>query len=183
MSAARPLYITTGEAVKILGLSQGAIQNLLDAGKLQGWKTEGGHRRILNSSIQKYLHSQNIVDGSIEPINITVFDSSNTLQDKTNDYFGCNTNVAYCTSAFEFATQVIKSEPDLCILSTKNASTSDTQLIHELINKSTKKKTIYIYIDNEDHFQSNRVINISKISKSWTMGFLQGFSKARELIF
>jgi len=45
---------STTLAGKLLGLSVGTVQNLVETKKLIAWKTEGGHRRILMSSILEY---------------------------------------------------------------------------------------------------------------------------------
>jgi excisionase family DNA binding protein len=45
-------FVGIGEAAEILGLSRTSIQKLVDSGKLPAVKTNGGHRRILRSSIE-----------------------------------------------------------------------------------------------------------------------------------
>lgn len=47
-------FCGTTTAAKLLNLSVGTIQNLVERQVLHGWKTEGGHRRILMSSIDRY---------------------------------------------------------------------------------------------------------------------------------
>jgi len=48
-------FVTTTSAAQLLGLSTTSIQALIDKNELQGWKTQGGHRRISLASIQHYL--------------------------------------------------------------------------------------------------------------------------------
>jgi excisionase family DNA binding protein len=45
-------FVGIGEAAQILGLSRTSIQKLVDTGQLPAVKTNGGHRRILRSSIE-----------------------------------------------------------------------------------------------------------------------------------
>jgi excisionase family DNA binding protein len=45
-------FVGIGEAAQILGLSRTSIQKLVDSGQLPAVKTNGGHRRILRSSIE-----------------------------------------------------------------------------------------------------------------------------------
>jgi excisionase family DNA binding protein len=47
-------YCGTSEAARMLNLSVGTVQSLVERRVLEGWKTEGGHRRILLSSIDRY---------------------------------------------------------------------------------------------------------------------------------
>ncbi len=44
-------YCGTTYAAKLLGLSVGTVQNLVESNKLIAWKTQGGHRRISIKSI------------------------------------------------------------------------------------------------------------------------------------
>lgn len=53
-------YCGTSYAAKLLGLSVGTIQNLVEKNELQAWKTQGGHRRISMHSIREYQRRHNI---------------------------------------------------------------------------------------------------------------------------
>jgi len=44
-------YLTTREAADLLGVSVPTAQQWVEKGRLKSWKTEGGHRRILHSSV------------------------------------------------------------------------------------------------------------------------------------
>ena len=67
-------FVGIGEATKILGLSRTSIQKLVDSGKLPAVKTNGGHRRILRSSIealnQKMGHKAMLRLASAHPGNL-----------------------------------------------------------------------------------------------------------------
>jgi len=53
-------YCGTSYAAKILNLSVGTIQNLVESNSLKAWKTQGGHRRISLKSIQEYQFANNL---------------------------------------------------------------------------------------------------------------------------
>lgn len=44
-------YISTSAAAKLLGVSVGTVQHMVESGELVAWKTAGGHRRIEKSSV------------------------------------------------------------------------------------------------------------------------------------
>ncbi|MFU8784431.1 response regulator [Aliidiomarina sp.] len=44
-------YISTSAAAKLLGVSVGTVQHMVENGELEAWKTAGGHRRIEKSSV------------------------------------------------------------------------------------------------------------------------------------
>ncbi|MDY0071049.1 MAG: response regulator [Thauera sp.] len=48
-------FISTAQAARQLGLSLGAVQQMVESGTLAAWKTAGGHRRICQDSINSLL--------------------------------------------------------------------------------------------------------------------------------
>jgi excisionase family DNA binding protein len=48
-------YCTTREAADLLGISLRTAQLWAESGQLEAWKTEGGHRRITRSSVQRLI--------------------------------------------------------------------------------------------------------------------------------
>ncbi|MFM7025824.1 MAG: response regulator [Limnohabitans sp.] len=53
-------YCGTTYAARLLGLSVGTIQSLVEKSELHAWKTQGGHRRISMSSIREYQRKHNM---------------------------------------------------------------------------------------------------------------------------
>lgn len=60
-------YCGTRYAAKLLGLSVGTIQKLVEKNELYGWKTEGGHRRISITSIEEYQRKFEIITNPTKP--------------------------------------------------------------------------------------------------------------------
>ena len=60
-------YCGTTYAAKLLGLSVGTIQSLVEKNELQAWKTQGGHRRISMPSIRDYQRRHNMLVAPAEP--------------------------------------------------------------------------------------------------------------------
>ncbi|WP_439115016.1 response regulator [Hydrogenophaga sp.] len=59
-------YCGTFEAARLLGLSVGTVQSLVERGELEAWKTQGGHRRIATQSLRDYQarHGQQAISGA-----------------------------------------------------------------------------------------------------------------------
>jgi excisionase family DNA binding protein len=53
-------YCGTSYAAKVLGISVGTVQGLVEKNDLRAWKTQGGHRRISLQSIQEYQRRHNV---------------------------------------------------------------------------------------------------------------------------
>ncbi|QNM98125.1 response regulator [Chitinimonas koreensis] len=47
--------VSSSEAARLLGVSVRTVQLWLGQGKLQGWRTAGGHRRVYTASLQPFL--------------------------------------------------------------------------------------------------------------------------------
>lgn len=56
MNSIEKSFCTTREAADLLGVSVGTVQLWVERGLLEAWKTDGGHRRVLRSSIDQLLH-------------------------------------------------------------------------------------------------------------------------------
>ena len=48
-------YLSTRESAKHLQVSLGTVQKMVETGELLAWKTRGGHRRILMSSLEQLI--------------------------------------------------------------------------------------------------------------------------------
>lgn len=67
MSRKNPELCSTREAASLLGVSLRTAQLWVESGVLRAWKTAGGHRRILKSSIDAILRErERAVEGTIE---------------------------------------------------------------------------------------------------------------------
>ena len=53
-------YCGTSYAARLLSVSVGTIQNLVESNRLKAWKTQGGHRRISLQSIKDYQLSNKL---------------------------------------------------------------------------------------------------------------------------
>jgi excisionase family DNA binding protein len=51
-------FCTTRDAALLLGVSVGTVQTWVEGGRLEAWRTAGGHRRVLRDSVLKLLHQQ-----------------------------------------------------------------------------------------------------------------------------
>jgi excisionase family DNA binding protein len=51
-------YFSTSQAARMLGLSVGTVQRMVETGVFKAFVTQGGHRRILSSSLQQFCKAQ-----------------------------------------------------------------------------------------------------------------------------
>jgi len=55
---------TTLEAARLLGLAVRSVQLMVDRGELEAWKTPGGHRRILRTSVRAWMARRQAESGA-----------------------------------------------------------------------------------------------------------------------
>lgn len=60
-----PLYFSTSEVARYLGLSVGTVQRMVETGVLQAFVTQGGHRRILSASLQQFCQAQGVASPQV----------------------------------------------------------------------------------------------------------------------
>jgi excisionase family DNA binding protein len=57
-------YCTTRDAARLLGISVRTAQQWLEKGYLEGWKTDGGHRRITHVSVMRAIQDRRSAEKS-----------------------------------------------------------------------------------------------------------------------
>ena len=77
-------YLSTRQAAIRLGVSLGTVQNMVESGALEAWKTAGGHRRIPVASVETLLARRRSLTPSAQEygsqIDILVAEDDLTLQ-------------------------------------------------------------------------------------------------------
>ena len=70
-------YFSTSQAAKMLGLSVGTVQRMVEKGAFKAFITQGGHRRILSSSLDQYCkeHGFSNANAAVEPLICILHDS------------------------------------------------------------------------------------------------------------
>lgn len=64
---AAPSYFSTSQAAKILGLSVGTVQRMVETGVFKAFVTQGGHRRILSASLTQFCQAQGFASPQVQP--------------------------------------------------------------------------------------------------------------------
>jgi excisionase family DNA binding protein len=60
-------YFSTSQAAKVLGLSVGTVQRMVQNGVFKAFVTHGGHRRILSTSLNEYCQKQGVSTSALAP--------------------------------------------------------------------------------------------------------------------
>lgn len=117
-------YCSTKEAAQRLGLSLGTVQQMVESGVLEGWKTAGGHRRIRVTSVERFV-ARSVTGPSVgsrrgggESLSIIVAESDPIIQARYRSAFddwGFPIDLRVLSSGFELLLELGRNPPDLLI--------------------------------------------------------------------
>ncbi|MEK7345052.1 MAG: response regulator [Pseudomonadota bacterium] len=115
-------YCGTTYAAKLLGLSVGTIQTLVEKNELQAWKTQGGHRRISMPSIREYQRKHNMVTIQTEQrdnrLRVLLVEDDAVTREMLRGYCNRSTMPVDCTamsSGLEALIDIASIKPDVLI--------------------------------------------------------------------
>lgn len=117
-------YCSTKEAAQRLGLSLGTVQQMVESGVLEGWKTAGGHRRIRVTSVDRFV-ARSVTGPAVgsrrgggESLSIIVAESDPIIQARYRgafDDWGFPIDLRVLSSGFELLLELGRNPPDLLI--------------------------------------------------------------------
>jgi len=115
-------HLSTRQAAERLGVSLGTVQNMVESGVLEAWKTVGGHRRIPVASLEAYLaRRQQGTPSAVSPgqeLDVLIAEDDPTLQmlyQFTMEKWDLPLRIRMVDNGFDGLIQVGQSPPDVLI--------------------------------------------------------------------
>lgn len=133
-------FISTAQAARQLGLSLGAVQQMVESGTLAGWKTAGGHRRIRQDSVDALL-ARSQQSGTGRPRNggnklrvVVVEDDSllQTIYRETLAEWPMDIDLCVLTHGLDALVEVGREPPDLLIADLRMPGLDGFEMIRRL---------------------------------------------------
>ncbi|MDP5238243.1 response regulator [Uliginosibacterium sp. 31-16] len=116
-------FCSTSDAAQMLGVSLGTVQQMVENGLLDAWKTTGGHRRIRVSSVESFLRKrQTGTPAPAQPapttLRVLIAEDDRLMQalyEKTVATWDMPIQVKIVSSGFEGLMEIGRSAPDLLV--------------------------------------------------------------------
>lgn len=119
--------LTTQQVARRLGVSVSTVQQLVETGALTAWKTAGGHRRILATSVSHYLVSRTSggrpaqlaagEGGQLSRILVLEDESmQRTLYQRRFAAWQLPAQIKFCSNGYEALIEIALQKPDILLL-------------------------------------------------------------------
>lgn len=194
-------YISTSAAAKLLGVSVGTVQHMVESGELTAWKTAGGHRRIEKSSVLQRQHLRakslsgesnssatraqlvrklqaqtpqrmQILVAEDDPVTIKIY------QHTFND-FNALIDVYYAQDGIEALLQLGQNPVDLLILDLDIPYVDGYEMLNKIGNNPDLQALNILIVTGTDTSESEHkqkaLENITVLSKPIDRAFLRGY--------
>ncbi|MBW3509186.1 MULTISPECIES: response regulator [Janthinobacterium] len=121
---------TTQKAAEILGISVTSVQQLVEAGVIEAWKTKGGHRRIPLAAVEAYKgnpgqpgQDQRAARASRpapsgRPPSILVIEDNpieRALYEKQIGSWGLQASLRFCENGYQALMEIARDQPDILL--------------------------------------------------------------------
>jgi excisionase family DNA binding protein len=143
-------YLSTRQSAKVLQVSLGTVQKMVELGELIAWKTRGGHRRILASSLEQQLQRRKRAmrqKSTLHCLALGIFRRAENSQEllESTQYWQLKVEMEVAIDSLEGLMKAVSIAPDLIFLDALIPPIEQVHLIHYLSkNKDTQRIPILV---------------------------------------
>ncbi|MDM7942378.1 MAG: response regulator [Hydrogenophaga sp.] len=187
-------YCGTFLAAKLLGLSVGTIQGLVEKNELHAWKTQGGHRRISMQSIRDYQRQHGMTEASDKTryLKVLVVEDDAAMLEvfkSTIDGWTLPVDCSLMSSAMEALIDIHTIKPDLLITDLKMPGVDGFELLRTLRANPAFSSMVLVAMTGlsaeeiaERGGLPAQAVTIQKpVDMRWLQGFLAALVAIRQL--
>ena len=179
-------------AAKLLGLSVGSVQALVERSELQAWKTKGGHRRISLQSIRDYqakhgLSFQGSREGGLRVLVVDDDKASLAALTRTIESWGLPIRCTGLSSAIEAVVDIGSIRPDVLLTDLRMPGVNGFELLRTLTNNPAFSSLVVVAmsglskreVEREGGLPERAILIQKPIDLKWLNGFFTALVAAR----
>jgi excisionase family DNA binding protein len=181
-------FCGTSYAAKLLGISVGTVQSLVEKNELKAWKTQGGHRRISLDSVYDYRRRCGM-DGSrsqpLERLRVMVVEddpSTRLMMQAHFDDWSAALDVVMYESALHALMDMLSVQPQVLLTDLRMPHVDGFALLHQLKQHNLLQRMSVVVITG---MSSDEIVRrgplpdgVQLIYKPVDMDWLKGFFDA-----
>jgi excisionase family DNA binding protein len=182
-------YLSTRQAALRLGVSLGTVQNMVESGALEAWKTAGGHRRIPTTSVEALLARRRNLTPSAQDssaqLDLLIAEDDPTLQmlyQVTIDSWNLPIKLRMVSNGFDGLLQVGQRTPDILLADLMMPGMDGFEMIRRLrANSDLARMDIIVVsaIDREAILKGGLPTDITVFGKPIPFHEIKGFILGR----
>ncbi|MYM33480.1 excisionase family DNA-binding protein [Duganella sp. FT94W] len=136
---------TTQRAAELLGISVSTVQQLVEAGQIEAWKTKGGHRRIPLAAVMAYK-AQPALDGltpAPRPVaapgagtSILIVEDNPMQRQLYEKHIGGWTlpaSLSFCENGYQALLEIARRQPDILLVDVMMEGIDGYELINTIL--------------------------------------------------
>jgi excisionase family DNA binding protein len=182
-------YCGTSYAAKLLGISVGTVQALVEKNELTAWKTQGGHRRISLDSVYDYrrrcgmdTHRNVPVTERLRVMVVEDDASSRVMMQAHFDQWSAALDVSMYESALQALMDMLTVQPQVLLTDLRMPHVDGFALLQELKQRNLLQRMAVVVITGlsaaEVARQGHLPDGVQLIHKPVDMDWLKGFFDA-----
>ncbi|MFV0372066.1 MAG: excisionase family DNA-binding protein [Azonexus sp.] len=180
-------FLSTRQAALRLGVSLGTVQNMVEAGALEAWKTAGGHRRIPIAAIDGLL-AKRFRPGGLESdqLDLLIIDADpeqRATYERTIKGWKLPIHLHFAENGVVGLLQIGQRTPDVLICSTQLPGMDGETMLSQLLAGAPPPGMDVIAIGADANAPSKLPEAITRFSKPIPFHELKGFILGRLAAF
>jgi excisionase family DNA binding protein len=158
-------YLSTRQSARYLQVSLGTVQKMVETGELLAWKTRGGHRRILTSSLEQLLKRRRLgirqrCGAQFLLLSIMRHEASFEGFKALTSHWKSEVNLHMSADSLEALMQAVSLAPDVIYI---DAQISPVEQVHltNYLSKNTHTRNIPILVEEDFLKLHPQILDIS----------------------
>lgn len=131
---------TTQEAARILGISVTSVQQLVEAGVIEAWKTKGGHRRIPLAAVRAYKAAPGAAPegkaAADERTSVMVVEDNEmqrSIYEKQISSWDLPIDLIFCENGYQALVDIARRKPDVVLADIMMEGIDGLEVINTLL--------------------------------------------------